>query len=254
MSNQLLFSLEGKRAIVTGAGQGLGAGMAIGLAQAGARVALVGRRGSTLAETALQTAGRGVPVAADISDLDGLAEIVDRSEQSLEGPIDIVIHSAGLQRRAPAEEFDINSWNEVMNINLTSPFFLSQEIARRQLASGSSGSHIFVGSLTSLISIPNIVAYTAGKSGVYGVIRNLSTEWSSRGIRVNGIGPGYVQTEQTKELFADKTRSQKMLDRIPMGRFGSPADLAGTVVFLASDASAYVTGQLLMVDGGWSAN
>jgi 2-deoxy-D-gluconate 3-dehydrogenase len=254
MGNLHLFSLEGKRAIVTGAGQGLGAGMAIGLAQAGARVALVGRRESTLAETARETNGRGVPVPADISDLDGLAEIVDRAEHSLYGPIDIVIHSAGLQHRAPAEEFDIDSWNEVMNINLTSPFFLSQEIAQRQLASGSRGSHIFIGSLTSLISVPNIVAYTAGKSGVYGVIRNLSTEWSSRGIRVNGIGPGYFQTEQTKELFGDPARSLKMLDRIPMGRFGSPQDLTGTAVFLASEASAYLTGQLLMVDGGWSAN
>lgn len=254
MLTQPSFSLAGKRAIVTGAGQGLGAAMAIGLAQAGARVALVARRESGIVETARHAEGRGVPIRADISDVEALSDLVDRSESALEGPLDIVLHSAGLQRRNPASEFALKDWNDVLSINLTAPFFLSQEIGRRQLADGRSGSHLFVGSLTSLISVRDIVAYTAGKSGIFGVMRNLSLEWSGRGIRANAIGPGYFDTEQTTEIFSDKDRRQRMLQRIPMGRFGNPEDLAGAAVFLASDASSYITGQMLMVDGGWSSS
>jgi NAD(P)-dependent dehydrogenase (short-subunit alcohol dehydrogenase family) len=180
--------------------------------------------------------------------------MVDAMETALGGAIDVVVHAAGVQHRQPAEEFAADEWDRVLRINLTAPFQLSQEIGRRQLAADRAGSHIFVGSLTSLLSIPDVAAYTASKSGVFGLVRTLSTEWSGRGIRVNGIGPGYFRTALTEAVFSDGARYQKMLDRIPMGRFGSPEELAGTAVFLASDASSYTTGQLLMVDGGWTAS
>jgi NAD(P)-dependent dehydrogenase (short-subunit alcohol dehydrogenase family) len=179
--------------------------------------------------------------------------MVDAMEAELGGVIDVVVHAAGVQHREPAEQFAAEEWDRVLRINLTAPFRLSQEVGRRQLAGELKGSHIFIGSLTSLLSIPDAAAYTASKSGVYGLVRTLSTEWSGRNIRVNGIGPGYFRTALTETVFADEKRYQKMLDRIPMGRFGDPEELAGTAVFLASDASSYITGQLLMVDGGWTA-
>jgi NAD(P)-dependent dehydrogenase (short-subunit alcohol dehydrogenase family) len=182
-----------------------------------------------------------------------VASMVDAMEAELGGVIDVVVHAAGVQHREPAEQFAAEEWDRVLRINLTAPFRLSQEVGRRQLAGELKGSHIFIGSLTSLLSIPDAAAYTASKSGVYGLVRTLSTEWSGRNIRVNGIGPGYFRTALTETVFADEKRYQKMLDRIPMGRFGDPEELAGTAVFLASDASSYITGQLLMVDGGWTA-
>lgn len=246
--------LDGKRALVTGAGRGLGAAMACGLADAGARVALVARNAEQLATVAQSIGARAVSVPADVSDPRTFPLLVDQVEKALEGPIDIVVHAAGIQHRQRAVEFALDDWQQVLGVNLTSPFFLSQEIGRRQLADARKGSHIFVGSLTSRLSVSGVIAYTASKSGVYGVIRNLSLEWSAQGIRVNGIGPGYVETELTRAIMEDAEKRRRLLDRIPMGRFGQPEDMAGAAVFLASDASAYVTGQLLMVDGGWSAS
>jgi NAD(P)-dependent dehydrogenase (short-subunit alcohol dehydrogenase family) len=140
-----------------------------------------------------------------------------------------------------------------LSVNLTAPFFLSQAVGRRQIEMGRHGSHIFVGSLTSMFSVRGVTAYTASKSGIYGVLRNLSTEWSGRGIRANGIGPGYIRTALTQALIDDPERGPQILNRIPMGRLGSREDMEGAAVFLASEASAYITGQMLMVDGGWSA-
>jgi NAD(P)-dependent dehydrogenase (short-subunit alcohol dehydrogenase family) len=162
-----------------------------------------------------------------------------------------VVHAAGIHARHKAEDFDLAVWRGVIEVNLVAPFALSQEIGRRQLAGGRSGQHIFIGSLTSFISIPETSAYTASKSGVFGVVRSLSQEWSGRGIRVNGIAPGYVRTELTEVVFADAERSARNLSRIPMGRFGEPDDIAQVAVFLASPQSGYITGQMLPVDGGW---
>jgi 2-deoxy-D-gluconate 3-dehydrogenase len=249
-----MFSLDGKRALVTGAGRGLGAAMAKGLAEAGASVALVARSEDELARVSESITGATAVVPADVSDVDGLIDLVDRVDGALGGPIDVVLHAAGVQHRQAAEEFGRDDWDRVLELNLSAPFFLSQEIGRRQLAAQRPGSHIFVGSLASQLSVRSTVAYTASKAGIYGVLRNLSLEWSERGIRANGIGPGYIRTELTKALVDDPVRARKLLDRIPMGRLGQPSDLVGAAVFLASDASAYVTGQLLMVDGGWSAS
>jgi NAD(P)-dependent dehydrogenase (short-subunit alcohol dehydrogenase family) len=246
------FSLAGRRAVVTGGGRGLGKAIAAGLAGAGATVAVVSRTAADVQGAAEELGENVVPLALDVADGD-VASLVDAMEGALGGVIDVLVHAAGVQHREPAEEFAAEEWDRVMRINLTAPFRLSQEVGRRQLAGELRGSHIFIGSLTSLLSIQDAAAYTASKSGVYGLVRSLSTEWSGRNIRVNGIGPGYFRTALTETVFADEKRYQKMLDRIPMGRFGEPDELAGAAVFLASDASSYITGQLLMIDGGWTA-
>lgn len=254
MSTGNPFSLEGKRALVTGAGRGLGFAIANGLAQAGAQVALVSR-----SEDELQTAADAIgPAAAafpaDVAARGAASPLLNDVEKGLGGGIDIVVHAAGVQHREPAESFDADEWERVISINLTAPFLLSQELGKRQLEKGSTGSHIFIGSLSSHLSLPSVVAYTASKSGIYGVLRNLSLEWAGRGIRVNGLGPGYIRTKLTEAVFTDADRKARMLQRIPMNRFGEPEELAGAAVFLASDASSYITGQLLMVDGGWTAS
>lgn len=248
------FSLHGKRALVTGAGRGLGRAMAEGLAEAGAHVALVSRTATEIEEVAKVIGEKAIAFPFDISILENIVETLDTVEEKLGGGFDIVLHAAGIQHRAPAAEFERIHWDRILSTNLTAPFLLSQEIARRQIQRGQEGSHIFVGSLTSHISMPDIVAYTASKSGVYGLIRALSTEWARHGIRVNGIGPGYFRTRLTEAVLMDPERSQKMMHRIPMQRFGDPEDLAGAAVFLASPAASYITGQLLMVDGGWVSN
>lgn len=248
------FSLSGRRAVVTGAGRGLGLAIAAGLADAGAQVALVSRSAKELEAAAASIGPAATAVVADVSTASAGAELLDTVEELLGGNIDIVVHAAGVQHRQLAEDFDPAEWDRVININLTAPFRLSQELGRRQLQRGQSGSHIFIGSLATHLSLPSVVAYTASKSGIHGVLRNLSLEWSGRGIRVNGIGPGYFRTKLTEAVFADEERTQRMLDRIPMNRFGEPEEIAGTAVFLASDAASYITGQMLMVDGGWTSS
>lgn len=254
MTTPSSFSLANKRAIVTGGSRGLGKGMARGLVEAGAQVALVARTPEQLTQAVADLGTNTTGIPFDLGSMAEFDALVDRAEGRLGGPIDIVIHAAGVQQRTPAEQFDAQDWQRVLDVNLTAPFRLSQEVAKRQLQGGRTGSHIFVGSLTSLLSVEGVVAYTASKSAVYGVVRNLSLEWSGRGIRVNAIGPGYIRTELTEALFADDERRRRIADRIPIGRFGTPDDMAGAAVFLASAASAYITGQLLMVDGGWTAS
>ncbi|SDM81055.1 SDR family NAD(P)-dependent oxidoreductase [Nonomuraea jiangxiensis] len=250
-----IFSLAGKRAIVTGAGRGIGRAIAAGVAGAGANVALVSRGTAQLEETQAliaEAGGTSQVVAADLSSTEEVIRLADAAEAALGGPIDIVVHSAGTQHREAALTFPLDAWDRVIQVNLTAPFLLSQEIGRRQIAANRPGNHVFVASLTSILGLPNLVAYNAAKSGLMGVVRALSREWAAQGIRVNGISPGYVETAMTKDLFADPERRQKLLDRIPTGRFGTTEELAAPTVFLASDASAYMTGQLLIIDGGWA--
>lgn len=250
-----IFSLEGRTAIVTGAGRGIGQAIALGLTSAGARVALVSRSVEQLEETRAiveERGGTAAVVAADLSSIHEVVRLIDEAESALGGPIDIVVHSAGTQHREAALTFPVEAWDRVLQVNLTAPFLLSQELGRRQIAAGRPGSHIFVASLTSILGLPNLVAYNAAKSGLMGVVRALSREWAEFGIRVNGISPGYVETAMTKDLFADPVRRQKLLDRIPTGRFGTVEELAAPTVFLASEGSAYMTGQLLIIDGGWA--
>ncbi|WOO96851.1 SDR family oxidoreductase [Micrococcus terreus] len=246
-----LFSLVNKKILVTGAGRGLGRAMAEGLAGAGGTVALMSRSSDQVEQVASRIGQGAVPVAGDVASQD-VGELVDRVESAVGGPIDVVLHAAGVQHRQPAENFSSLEWDRVLSINLTAPFRISQEIGRRQLDASMEGSHIFIGSLTSSQSVPDVVAYTASKAGIVGAMRNLSTEWSGSGVRANAIGPGYFRTELTEAVFSDPVRYQQMLDRIPMKRFGNPHELVGAAVFLASQASSYVTGQLLMVDGGWT--
>lgn len=247
-----LFSLQGKRILVTGGGRGLGRAMAEGLNRAGGLVALVSRTQDQVDQAAKEIGDNAIGITGDVA-AEEPATLIDRVEEVVGGPLDVVLHAAGVQHRQAAEHFEREAWERVLNINLTAPFFLSQEVGRRQLKANRSGSHIFVGSITSLLMVQDIAAYTAAKSGLYGLVRALSGEWSGSGIRVNAIGPGYFRTEMTDKLFQDHQRYQKMLGRIPMGRFGDPDELCGSAIFLASDAASYITGQLLMVDGGWTA-
>lgn len=239
--------LSARRGLVTGGTRGLGAGIATAMAEAGAQVVASARHPSEedMADGILfepYDVGGGDP-----------ADIVDRAEARLGGVLDIVVHSAGTQARAPALELAGDDWDRVISVNLTGGFRLSQEIARRQVARGGGGRHIFIASLASRIGLPNVVAYNAAKSGLLGVVRGLATELAPHQITVNAIGPGYIHTKLTSAVFADPVRRSEMLARIPMERFGEPDDIAGPAVFLASDAARYVTGQLLMVDGGWTA-
>lgn len=247
------FSLEGRRALVTGAGRGIGAGIATALAEAGAQVALVARTEHELAATAAAIGERAVHLPADVAGPYAMRELVTLAEDRLGGVVDTVVHAAGVQHRQPAEHFRREEWDRVLAVNVSAPFFLSQEIGRRQLEAGVAGSHVFIGSIASAGALNDVVAYTASKSAVWGVVRNLSLEWSGRGIRVNGIGPAYVRTAITADVLDDPERSAALLARIPMGRFGEIPEVASAAVFLASDAASFVTGQLLMVDGGWSA-
>lgn len=244
--------LDGQRALVTGGGRGIGRGIAEAMAAAGARVAVASRTREQVERAAAEIDGASGHVF-DVADFAGIPAFVDGVEAALGGGITTVVHAAGAQHRQRAEEFDLDAFRHVIEVNLIAPFALSQEIGRRQLEAESGGQHIFIGSLTSFISVPQISAYGASKSGVLGLVRSLSSEWSHAGIRVNGIAPGYIRTELTEAVFTDEDRRRTNLARIPMHRFGEPSDIAGVAVFLASKASGYVTGQMLPVDGGWLA-
>jgi NAD(P)-dependent dehydrogenase (short-subunit alcohol dehydrogenase family) len=237
-------------ALITGAGRGIGEGIAKAMGQAGAKVAMVSRTAGQLHKASGAIPG-SLAIPFDVSDIPGIPGLIDTVEDHFGAAVTTVVHAAGIQARHKAEEFDLDLWRRVIEVNLVAPFALSQEIGKRQLDAGIPGQHVFIGSLTSFISIPETSAYTASKSGVFGVVRSLSQEWSGRGIRVNGIAPGYVRTELTEAVFSDAERSARNLSRIPMGRFGEPDDIAQVAVFLASEQSAYVTGQMIPVDGGW---
>ena len=234
------FSLAGRHVLVTGAGRGLGQAMAVAAAEAGATVSAVARTAAQLDETCALAAGaegKVFPICWDLGNTDTFAGLVDDAEAS--GAVDSAIHAAGMQLRKPAEELTPAEWQGVQKVNAEAPFFLSTEIARRRLADPEPrGSHIFVGSLASTIGLPNVAPYVMSKSAVAGAVRTLSGEWAGRGIRVNGIGPGYVQTQLTADLLNRPADHARVLGRVPMGRLGKPEDMAGAAVFLLSDASA----------------
>lgn len=245
-------SLEHRRVLITGGSRGLGRGIAEAMSAAGAKVALVSRTRSQVdqAAAAIQNASAH---AFDVSNVGAIPALIDEVEESLGGALTTVVHAAGIQHRQRAEQFDLAEFRRVIDVNLIAPFALSQEIARRQLDRETEGQHIFIGSLTSFISMPEIAAYGASKSGVFGLVRSLNSEWSARGIRVNGLAPGYIRTELTEAVFANEDRRAANLARIPMGQFGTPDDIGSVAVFLASDASRYVGGHMIPVDGGWLA-
>jgi 2-deoxy-D-gluconate 3-dehydrogenase len=248
------FDVGGRRFIVTGASRGLGRGIALGLLEAGATIVGMGREARTLAETGEQAGvgkDRFEAIAADLSNDAGIDAAHERAWAS--GPVHGVVHAAGNQLRKPAIEVSREEWRSITKVQLETPFFLSTAIARRQIESGIAGCHIFIGSLTSHLGIPTVSPYAASKSGILGLTRTLAAEWASHGIRCNAICPGYFHTELTDSLFADPEKVDRMLRRIPLGRFGVADDLVGAAIFLLSDASAYITGQPINVDGGWLA-
>jgi 2-dehydro-3-deoxy-D-gluconate 5-dehydrogenase len=247
-----LFDLSGRVAVVTGANTGIGQGIAVALAQAGADVALVGR--SSCDETAELVRGAGrraLFVQADLATIEPVQAIVDRTVSEL-GGLDILVNNAGIIRRADAVDFSEEDWDAVIDTNLKSVFFLCQAAGRHMIAQGR-GKIINIASMLSFQGGIRVPSYTASKSGVAGLTKLLANEWAAKGINVNAIAPGYIATNNTAALQADETRNRQILERIPAGRWGAPSDLGGAAVFLASGASDYVQGHVLAVDGGWLA-
>lgn len=248
-----MFSLHGKVAIVTGAGTGLGQGMATGLARAGADIAGVDCISMADTEAVVRELGRRfLPIEADLSSISPIEEIVNRTEREL-GRLDILVNNAGIIRREDSLAFTEQDWDDVLNINLKTLFFFSQAAARQFLKQTGPGKIINVASLLSFQGGIRVPSYTASKSGVMGLTRLLACEWARHGINVNAIAPGYMATNNTRPLREDPQRSAEILGRIPAGRWGLPEDLCGPVVFLASSASDYVNGYTVAVDGGWLA-
>ncbi len=247
------FSLQGRVALVTGCNTGLGQGMALALAQAGADIVGVNRGDPSATRTGVQSHGRRfVDVRADLGDIACLPGVMAQA-LALRGRVDILVNNAGIIRRADALDFTEQDWDEVMDLNLKTTFFFAQAVARQFKAQGTGGKIINVASMLSYQGGVRVPSYTASKSGVLGLTRLLANEWAASGINVNAIAPGYMDTNNTAALRADAERNAAILERIPAGRWGVPADLAGPVVFLASKASDYVHGTTLAVDGGWLA-
>jgi len=247
------FDLSGKVALVTGANTGLGQALAVGLAQAGADIAAVGR--STPADTQkdVEALGRKFHfIKADLGDTSVVGGVVDEAVKVF-GTVDILVNNAGTIMRNDALDFTEAEWDTVMNVNLKTAFFLSQAFARHVTDAGKGGSIINIASMLSFQGGIRVASYTASKSGIAGLTKLLANEWASKGINVNAIAPGYFATNNTEALRADEKRNAEILGRIPAGRWGKPDDLAGAAVFLASDAGAYVHGAVIPVDGGWLA-
>jgi 2-deoxy-D-gluconate 3-dehydrogenase len=249
-----LFKLDGKVALVTGAGQGLGQAMALALAEAGADIASLDRIGCEGTCEAVRALGR--KYCESVVDLreasvEKLHDVVAKVVRELDH-IDILVNNAGTIRRTPAIDFSETDWDDVLQINLKAAFFLSQAVGRVLMSQGS-GKIINIASMLSFQGGITVPSYTASKSGIAGITRALANEWAKHNINVNAIAPGYMVTDNTSALRADPNRSTAILERIPAGRWGTPEDLKGLVVFLASSASGYLNGAIIPVDGGWLA-
>jgi len=246
------FRLDGKNALVTGSHKGLGAAIALALAQAGANVACHGRDpnpGSACRE--IQSLGRNTfYFAGDVANAQVCSALIDKTLAEF-GSIDILVNNAGIVRRAPAEDFSSEDWDAVIGVNLTAVFRLSQLAGRQMLKRAKPGKIVNIASVLSFQGGLGVPAYAAAKGGVAQLTKALSNEWAAKGINVNAIAPGYMSTDITSALREDPVRSRQILERIPAGRWGDPQDLAGAAVFLCSSASDYVHGHVLVVDGGW---
>lgn len=248
-----MFSLEGRTALVTGANTGLGQGICVAYAKAGANVIGVARR--SCQETADQISAVGGSfreIIADLSDTSVIPRITEEAEQFF-GRVDILINNAGIIKRCDAAEVTEEDWDAVININEKMVFFLCQAFAKKWIADQKGGKIINIASMLSYQGGIRVPAYTSSKSAIIGLTRALANEWACHNINVNGIAPGYMETNNTQNLRSDGQRSEEILSRIPAGRWGTPEDIAGAAVFLASDAAAYVHGFTLAVDGGWLA-
>jgi len=247
------FQLQGRVAMVTGCNTGLGQGMAVALAQAGADI--VGVNVSAPDDTRAQVEALGrkfLDLRANLSDTSCLEGIVQQG-LTLCGKLDILVNNAGIIRRCDAIEFTEKDWDDVIDLNLKTVFFLAQAVAKQFFKQGTGGKIINVASMLSFQGGVRVPSYTASKSAVMGVTRALANEWATHGVNVNAIAPGYMATDNTAALRADDARNAAILERIPANRWGVPEDLAGPVVFLASKASDYVNGYTIAVDGGWLA-
>ncbi|WP_282939398.1 2-dehydro-3-deoxy-D-gluconate 5-dehydrogenase KduD [Paenibacillus sp. RC67] len=245
------FDLTGKVAIVTGGAVGLGGGISLGLAQAGADIVIVtsnDRNRET--QEKIEALGRKVhTVVANLSDEKEYPRVVSEALNAF-GKIDILVNNAGIIRRTPAAEHSAQDWHDVINLNLNASFFLCQLVGREMIKQGS-GKIINIASMLSFQGGINVPGYTASKHAIAGVTKALANEWASKGIQVNAIAPGYMSTDNTAALRADEERSSQILVRIPAARWGTTEDLQGPAVFLASAASDYMNGHVLCVDGGW---
>ena len=245
------FKLDGKVALVTGASAGLGAAIAIALAEAGADVVCHGnsRAPDTTCEAIYSLGKRTLAIRGDLQDPTMSRRLIESTIQEL-GAVDILVNNAGMIRRAPAVDYAEEDWAAVIEVNLSSVFWLSQSAGRHMIERGR-GKIVNIASLLSFQGGITVPAYAASKAGVAGLTKALANEWAAKGINVNAIAPGYMRTDNTLALQRDETRNRQILERIPAGRWGEANDLAGAAVFLASAASDYLYGHVLVVDGGW---
>ena len=247
-----LFDLTGKVALVTGGTTGLGEGMALGLAEAGADIMLVDITESNNTVEKIKNLGRKVHLKlADLSKMSTIIEVVEEAIQIF-GKVDILVNNAGIIRRTPAVDFSEKDWDDVMNLNSKTVFFLSQTVAKGMIERGY-GKIINVASLLAFSGGINVPSYSASKGAVAQITKALANEWAGKGININAVAPGYMVTNNTANLRKDAERTKSISDRIPADRWGTPEDLKGPAVFLASKASDYINGHILLVDGGWMA-
>ena len=251
------FSLEGQTALITGAGRGIGRGLAIALARAGSSIVVVDINEQNAKQTVeFLRSNIGVNAYSYIADLSKTGMIKDYVKDILGkcGKVDILINNVGIQVRKPALEFTLEEWNSVLNMHLTVSFAMAQALVPGMIDRGG-GKIINIASINGVIAVPNTIAYTTAKSGLGGLTRSMAVEWSQLNVRVNAIGPGYCRTDLTEKLFQDPKKSEWVMSRIPVKRLAEPEnDLGYVAVFLASEASTYINGQVIYADGGWLAS
>jgi gluconate 5-dehydrogenase len=250
-----LFDLSGRVALVTGSSAGIGFALAQGLGQAGAKVILNGREPGKLALAGEQLRRAGLSVhemAFDVTDSNAVRPAIERIEQDI-GPIDILINNAGMQFRAPLEDYPEDAWHALMKTNIDSVFYVGQTVAKRMIPRGR-GKIINICSVQSELGRPSIAPYTATKGAVKMLTKGMAIDWGKHGLQVNGLGPGYFKTELNRALVDDKAFSDWLIGRTPSRRWGELEDLVGAAIFLASDASNFVNGQIIYVDGGVTAS
>ena len=249
MSSNSLFSLSGKLALITGGGTGLGLAMTEAFIQAGARVVITGRREEVLKEACQKVSGKADYIVNDVTDLDSLPSMVEEIENNY-GPIDILVNNAGVNMKKPVFDVTDEEFERIIRTNLTGLFSLTREVGKKMAERGQ-GSVIMITSMAALYGIPKVSAYTASKAAVLGMTRSLATDLSPKGIRVNAIAPGFIDSPMLRKAFNDDPeRERRVLERTPLNTLGTPQDVASAAVFLASDASGFVTGVNLPVDGG----